>query len=73
VVSTYLPDLEETGGFVYLARTPDEFIAHIEKAISEDSLVQAGQRLKYSFNYTWANRAEFVSQELERILECGKK
>lgn len=69
VVSTYMPDLEQTQGLVYLTRTPDQFIACIEKAMNEDSKERVEKRLKYSQNYTWPKRAEEVSNIIGEFLK----
>jgi len=56
IVATNLPELETYGSLAYLAGSPDEYLAAIEQALSEDRTVMSIARIKAARENTWSLR-----------------
>jgi len=58
VVSVPLPELlpYEKKGLIYIARTPDEFVEQIERALREDNLERIHARMRFAASQTWEER-----------------
>ncbi len=58
VVSVPLPELlpYKEEGLVYIARTPDEYVEEIERALRENDLLRIHARMKFASSQTWEER-----------------
>ena len=64
IVSTPFPELEKYREVVYEAKTLEEFVGCIEKALAEDSPERIAARRKRVEKVTWDRNAELVLKEL---------
>lgn len=64
VVSVPLPELEPYGEHYYAARTADEFVAQVERALAEHSPQKASERVAFALENTWSARWK----ELDRLV-----
>jgi glycosyltransferase involved in cell wall biosynthesis len=64
IVSIDHPEASEFGDLVYLAPTPEAFVAQIDRALAEDSPERRRQRLAIAGQHDWDRRVD----EMERIL-----
>lgn len=66
-VATRTKAMEFFDGFVYLAENKDEFINHIEKALSEDSVEQQEQRIHFARSHSWPNCVEKIYEAYQLV------
>ena len=69
VVISPLPEYEPMAEILRIARSRDEFIALIEDALNETDPYLARKRQEAVRNGTWATRAEWVSDLIEKVVE----
>ena len=65
VVSSALPEVEKYENDIYIARSDEEWISLIYKAIEEDSLERYKRRIQIAAENSWDNRAERILGYLE--------
>lgn len=68
VVSAPLPEVERFGGGVRVARSHEEFLAELDKALAEDSPARRQERMASVAPMTWEARAAEVIGHAERRL-----
>lgn len=64
VVSTYMPELEEHGDFVYVSRERKQFLEDVGRALRSDNESVRESRTKYAVGHSWEVRAA----EFRRII-----
>jgi len=67
VVAVPLPELEPWREHVYLARTPEEFVAQTERALAEDSPARAAARAAVARQHTWSTRYETLDRGVRAL------
>lgn len=67
VVATYTKAMEYFTEFTYLAKTKEDYISLIEKALNEDSPELAVKRQLYAKTHSWENNVISISQSLLQI------
>lgn len=67
VVAVPLPELEPWREHVYLARTPEEFVAQTERALAEDSPARVAARRAAVREHTWAARCEALDRSVRAL------
>jgi hypothetical protein len=70
-VSTRYPAAESMGDIVACATTPDEFVAAIERALTDNSPEVAGRRREYARNHTWERQIAKMSEQIRGRLHGG--
>jgi glycosyltransferase involved in cell wall biosynthesis len=68
VVSVDMPEAHIFGELIYIARSSDEFLQLVERAVSENDGL-AERRLAEAKNHSWRGRFERVRSSLQRVLE----
>jgi len=53
--------------FTYLCNTPEDYLAAIEKALAEDSLVKQQQRVAFASSHTWENSVAEIYKAINSI------
>ncbi len=69
VVSTAVPEVKRYASMCSIATTPDEFVAAIEGALADTSLVARGKRSALMKNETWAARVADVTRTVDQIAQ----
>lgn len=69
VVSTPVPEVKRYAEMCAIAATPDEFVAAIERALTETSPAARGARSRAMKNETWAARVADVTRTVDQIAE----
>jgi len=64
IVSTPFPELDKYLDVVYQARTPEEFVKCIKRALAEDNDKRIAARRKKVEKATWDSKAQLVLKEL---------
>ncbi|CAN5909364.1 glycosyltransferase family 1 protein [soil metagenome] len=67
VVSTAVPEVKRYANMCTIASTGDEFVAAIENALADTSLVARGKRSAAMKNETWAARVADVTRTVDQI------
>lgn len=69
VVSTPVPEVKRYAQMCAIASTPDEFIAAIERALTETGPASRGARSQSMANETWAARVADVTRTVDEIAQ----
>jgi glycosyltransferase involved in cell wall biosynthesis len=65
VVSVPIPEIVESyREWVYLARSPEDFVSQVERALRENTLSLAAARRSWVARYTWDNYVDCILQAL---------
>jgi len=77
VVSTALPEVEamnkENGNVTFIAKTQEEFVQLVEKALASDSVKMPSERTAVARKSGWSERIERMSLLVEEAIERKKK
>jgi GT2 family glycosyltransferase len=68
VIATAMPELAPYHGLVAIAKDRDEFVAHIDSALSENDPALVERRKATAREHTWEARWRSVSAALERAM-----
>jgi glycosyltransferase involved in cell wall biosynthesis len=69
VVSIVQPEANEFAKFIYLASSPDEFVAQIERALDQDSSQRQRERLSIAQANSWNHRVDSMESILQGFLK----
>ncbi|WP_421943935.1 glycosyltransferase [Pedobacter sp.] len=72
VVATETKAMESFSEFVYLAKTKEDYVKYIEKALSEDSQELQEQRRTFALGHTWENSVKEIYDAISKV-ETDKK
>jgi len=72
VVSTPVPEIAKLTGLVEMASGAENFVAAIERALSERDAERVRRRIEYAKANTWASRAEQVVAIFRELLGGGR-
>ena len=67
VVATPVPEIAKLSGLIEIAEGPENFIAAIERAMSEKDETVRRKRIDYARENTWSSRAEQVIGLFDRL------
>lgn len=69
VVATYTEAMDYFNEHVYLSRSQEEFVQHVQKALQEDSPEGAEQRIRFAKSHTWENNVKNIYKVMADTLE----
>lgn len=67
VVATATTAMETFSEFVYLARTKEDYVSLIEKALAENSAVLQQQRREFALEHTWENSVAEIYKAVQLV------
>lgn len=67
VVATATTAMETFSEFVYLARTKEDYVLLIEKALAENSAVLQQQRREFALEHTWENSVAEIYKAIQLV------
>lgn len=73
VVSTAMPEVVRHEEVVNIGRSPEDFLAKIEKAISEGNEELVAKRQEVARTNSWADRVESVARIISEAIETGNE
>lgn len=66
-VATWTKAMEYFEQEVYLAKKPEDYVALIEKALTENTPEKAAQRIQCAASHTWENNANEIYNAIQKI------
>jgi GT2 family glycosyltransferase len=64
VVSVDLPELSPCSQYIYIAKDPDDFVAQLDRAVTEEDDDMVARRMSFASRQTWSERYERIVGEL---------
>ena len=69
IVATETKAMQMFKDYVYLAKTKNEYVSLIDKAMTEHSKPKAKAQMKYANKHTWANSVSHICTAMELTLK----
>ncbi len=69
VVATLTSTMGVFKDFTYLARTKEEYVELIEKALNDDSVEQSKARIKFAQTHTWENNVNAIYEAISNTIK----
>lgn len=67
VVATYTKAMEMFADYVYLAKSPEDYVELIEKALADSSTEKSDSRKTFARSHTWDNNVEAIYNAIESL------